>query len=445
MRTPRYPLKSWLAAFLGMLLLSLPAGGAKAGEAAPDPAGDPSLVDELHSQGILTDEKYAQLKERETRTQRVIDYLTDFRIGTLTYLDYSYGEHTAERMEYFQGQPVYTRRYEAWNRFTVTRGYIDIRKDIVSWLGFRATPDVHQDEAGDFVLRMKYLYAEFRPPQLLFLSDLKARVGIVPMPWLAFEESINPYRCQGTMFLERAGIFNSADVGVSAQGYWGSRLQDDLGSDVLGAFAGKWGSWCVGVYNGAGYHENEDNNNKVPEYRVTVRPLPSWAPGLQLSYFGLYGEGNLRTTWGGWPLYAVNLGMLSYQNEWVVFTGQYARVLGNSSGTLVVPGTNQALHAQGFSFFFNTQVPRLLDRKLNVFGRYDYFDPDVKGWVAGGDDAYQLIIAGLAWRFFERCQVLGAYQRTLYDKNSGGVGMPPVANNDLKDSWTAQLVLQIAF
>ena len=55
---------------------------------------------------------------------------------------------------------------------------------------------------------------------------MKTEVGLGHIPWLDFEESVNPYRCQGTMAIERAGVFNSADLGVSIRGDFGGKLED---------------------------------------------------------------------------------------------------------------------------------------------------------------------------------------------------------------------------
>jgi hypothetical protein len=197
------------------------------------------------------------------------------------------------------------------------------------------------------------------------------------------------------------------------------------------------------VYNGGGYHATEENQNKVPEWRLSVRPLPDIVPGLQVHYFGLYGEGNQEYA-NGFPQYEVNLGMLSYQNEWVIFTGQYAQTWGNNKGSLVVPGTDQALHGEGYSFFFNTKLP-VLDRKLNFFARYDHFNPDTKDAVTPGDACYELVNGGLAWEFYHHFMWLLVYQRTMYEKNNGGLGKVPVLDDNLADDWQVQTVLQISF
>ena len=52
------------------------------------------------------------------------------------------------------------------------------------------------------------------------------------MPWLDFEEHINNFRMQDTMFMERNGLFNSADVGVMAGGNLGRHDVDDYQKNV---------------------------------------------------------------------------------------------------------------------------------------------------------------------------------------------------------------------
>ncbi len=390
--------------------------------------GDETLLDNLHKKGIVTDEEYEELAKRDKAVDKVLKVLEGIQIGTLSYFDYSGGREKDD---------------QSFNRFMITRGYLIVKKQLTPWLGFRITPDVTLDDTGDFKLRLKYLYAEFGPPNLGFLTEMKSEVGMGHMPWLDFEEHINPYRLQGTMFIERAKTFNSADLGISVRGNLFGQLDEAYQTSVSKYYAGRYGSWHVGVFNGAGYHASEDNENKIPEWRLTIRPLPDLIPGLQASYFGLYGEGNAISV-SDYPDYRVHLGMLSYQNEWVIFTGQYAQTWGNNSGSLVVPGTDEALRGEGYSIFFNTKLP-VLDRRLNLFARYDRFDPDRKDDVTAGDDGYDLVNGGVAWEFFHHWYWLLAYERTLYGRNNGGIGKAPSLDKDLEDDWKVQTVLQMSF
>lgn len=96
--------------------------------------GDETLLENLHKKGIVSDEEYAQLKERDKAMDKVLNFLGGIQVGTLSYFDFSGGKHD-------NGQ--------AYNQFQITRGYINIKKQLTPWLGFRITPDAHQDDSGD--------------------------------------------------------------------------------------------------------------------------------------------------------------------------------------------------------------------------------------------------------------------------------------------------------
>jgi len=415
-----------LGALAILAFIQLSAGAPVRAEGVAASGG--SLVDKLHEKQILTDEEYNQLRDRDSRVDGLLKLLDGLSVGTLAYVEFSGGKEKNDH---------------SFNRFALNRGYINVKKTLTPWLRFRVTPDAYQESNGDFKLRLKYLYAEMVPPSVSFLTDMAAEVGIGHMPWLDFEEHINPYRCQGTMFIERAKTFNSADLGVSLRGYFGGQLDQDFQKKVGKYYAGRYGSWHLGIYNGGGYHAAEKNENKIPQVRVTLRPLPGLIPGLQASYFGLFGRGNDKI-FGVSPEYHVNLCMLSYQDSWVTLTGQYARTRGDNKGSLVVPGTNTALRGEGYSFFFNTRLP-VLDRKLNLFARYDHFDPDTRSWVTGGQDAYDLVNGGLAWEFYSHWLLLAVYEQVMYENNCTGPGAVPKAGSNLEDDLRGQLVLQISF
>ena len=108
------------------------------------------------------------------------------------------------------------------------------------------------------------------------------------------------------------------------------------------------------------------------------------------------------------------------------------------------PEPSEALGGEGYSFFFNTKLP-VLDRKLNLFARYDHFDPDRKNEVTTGDDCYDLVNGGVAWEFYHHFMWLLAYEQIMYEKNNGGLGKVPAEDDNLADDWRVQTVLQISF
>ena len=421
------------------------------------------LLKVLIRKGILTEEEAIEIEKeaaQEARKQEArkqeettkeaqekkasLKGLQGIKLGTLTYLDYSMGEEKG----------VDT------SAFAITRGYFNFKKQITPWMGFRLTPDIHRDSTGDIKVRIKYAYAWFKLPSLGFLRDIKSEVGQGHFPWLDFQEHVNPYRCQGTMPRERAGTFNSADLGLGVTGYFGGKLPEDYVKElarhypIFDHYTGKFGSWHLGLYNGGGYHAAEKNNNKPIEGRLTLRPfgaVDSYLRGLQLSYFFIRGKGNVAQNA---PDYKVDLFMVSFQHPWFVVTAEYSTSKGNNSGTWVVPNTNRALKTRLYSVFGDVTLP-VLEEKLHAFARYDQFDPDTKNWLTNGQgkDNYRLYMAGLAYYFYKKNIFLVTYEKTDYQENlaAGRWGHPYGGPDHIqiganpKDDYRVQAVLQIAF
>ena len=400
------------------------------------------LIDKLIEKGLITEEEGTAIRKEAETIERhdgekgdkhlaLPKGLKGLSVGMLAYIDYSSGV-----------EPEHGGGESSYNEFRLTRGYFTVKKKLFPWMHTRVTIDTHQDETGDYKNRLKYLYAELRPPDLGFLTNMKSEIGLGHIPWLDFEEHINPYRCQGTMAIERAGTFNSADTGVSLRGYLGGKLKDAEEKTGSHYYDGRYGSWHLGVYNGSGYHESEDNNNKALEGRLTVRPLPEAIPGLQLSYFGICGEGNKEASDGDYPDYNVNLGMVSYEHPRVTLTAQYFQTEGNAKGKWV-DATGDALDTAGYSFFGKVKLP-VMDEKLSLFARYDHFDQDDDDRIAD-DTAYDMFMSGLAWDVYKGNLLMLVYETTDYEDNAGKKTKAPEVDSDLGDDHRIQAVWQIKF
>jgi hypothetical protein len=223
------------------------------------------------------------------------------------------------------------------------------------------------------------------------------------MPWLDFEEHINNYRMQDTMFMERNGLFNSADIGVTMMGLLGGTLPESYQKTVSKDYPGRYGSFAFGVYNGGGYHASEANTNKVIEGRLTIRPLPDVVPGLQVSYFGINGKGNTAAE----PDWTLNSAMLSYEHRRFVVTGTWADGTGNQKGDAVDAAGN-ALDRDGWSVFAEAK----LTPKWGLIGRYDQFDPN----KSLDDDDNTRTIAGLVHHLGKGNDIVLDYDKVDYAK-----------------------------
>ena len=216
------------------------------------------------------------------------------RVGVLSYVQYD-----AE-----------LKNRDAFSAFDLTRAYVNVNGQLAKNVRFRFTPDVRRvtdsSLAGSLVLRVKYAFVEL---DNITAARSWVRFGAHQTPWLDFEESINRYRVQGTMFSEREGLIpGSSDFGV---GYFTP--------------LGKYIDVQAGVYNGEGYTQTDVNKYKSAQGRLTLRPLAGRgvANGLRLS--GFYNA--------GW--YAANrprrLGIVmgSFEHTNVVATLQYLKATEN--------------------------------------------------------------------------------------------------------------------
>ena len=333
-------------------------------------------------------------------------------IGTLWYLSGGFGKSNGAD----------------FSNVRITRGYLTLKFKPVPWFQPRVPLDTSQDSSGDWKVRLKYMHAKFvLPVETAWVTEPNVEFGLVHGPWFDYEENINRYRMQGTMFVERNGVINSADTGVTVAMLLGKKLPKAYQQSVSNEYPGEFGSIAFGVYNGGGYHAAENNTNKVFESRVSVRPLGPILPNLQLSYLLIYGKGNTpaqvcddtgANCYPGEPAWRLNAGMASFEDEYFVATAQVAKGRGNQSGSKI-DAAGAALTSEGYSGFAEVRLPWI---DSSLVGRYDHWN-----WAGTGTDR---VIAGFAYRFLgEGNVVLLDYDRSMPD---GGT-----------DSWEAKLTVQV--
>lgn len=297
-----------------------------------------------------------------------------------------------------------------FNQFFLNRGYITVQKTFSSKVSGRITPDISVDKEGDgegdVELRLKYCYVKYELPTQFIFTKPFIEFGLVHRPWLDFEEHINEYRVQGTMFLERNKIFNSGDYGVTLVSLLGGEMDDDYQKRVTGSYPGKYGSIALGLYNGGGYHAIEKNTNKTFEWRLTLRPLIHIIPGMQFSYLGAAGAGNNQQS-TDWNFHS---GFLSWEHHRFVLTGMYFIGTGNSYGTAIDAAGN-SLSQNGYSFFGEL---KFLNSKISWIGRYDYLHAKVQPMAT----IQKRYITGIAYNFIKGCKMLLDYDALTANNSS---------------------------
>jgi hypothetical protein len=226
---------------------------------------------------------------------------------------------------------------------------------------------------------------------------------------------------EGTMFLERNKLLNSADLGGTLGVLLGRKLPKDYQKRVSKKYPGSWGSIQLGIYNGGGYHAAENNNDKVFASRVSLRPLAPWLPNLQLSHFLVTGKGDTEYT----PSWLLNNMMASFEHEYFTLTAQVGLGEGNQKGDKVSK-PNESLDWFGYSFFGEAKLPMI---NSTAIVRVDRFDWDTDG----GDPESTRLIAGVAYHFLPHNFALLSLDRVAHDG-----GAKPT-------DWQVKLTLQVKY
>lgn len=289
------------------------------------------------------------------------------------------------------------------NEFLLKRGYITFNKRFNEHLSARITQDVNVDREGDgegdIEIRLKYGFLRYQFDGGSLFYKPYVEFGMVSRPWIDFEQSINRYRVQGTMFLERYGILSSADYGLSFVSLLGGELDEDYQKNVSRSFPGKYGSFAIGIYNGGGYHAIEKNENKTIDGRLSIRPVPEILPGFQVSAVGAFGKGNV----GSSPEYKTIAGILSYESRIIDLTGTFYSGTGFEDGSQLnsigKPPSNN-----GYSVFADFNIPKT---SFNLIGRYDNFTSDSDSFKSKSER----YIIGVAYYFFGDSKILIDYDR----------------------------------
>jgi hypothetical protein len=293
------------------------------------------------------------------------------------------------------------------NSFAVNRAYLTLTKEVNDWLGLNVTTDIFtskdsDDKANGWEIRLKNAYAN------LNLIGTQTRIGLIPTFSDSYDSAIWPYRVQGKNLLDETEIQSSADFGISNQGTFGGVLEDEEFLAYAGkAFAGKWGGYMAGVYNGSGYSNSEANGNKVISGLVYVRPFPTVEilKGLQLAYTGTYGKSNEKIAAGNtddFPDLSVNVVQTSLQHKMFAVMGQY--YWGKGAYKSTEENDRKGYLIEGF-----VRIPYL--EKLRLFGKYYRFDPNTDI----NDDEYQTYVGGLSYDFSKEFMPFISYEHRKYE------------------------------
>jgi hypothetical protein len=325
-------------------------------------------------------------------------------------------------------------RAKDFNKFDVERVYLTFRMPAGDRASIRVTTDVFQQQTPGndafyqgWALRLKFAYLQYN-----YLTGTPAnwtavaRMGMVQNVVVDHEEQFWP-RWIAATDLERAGLFNAADVGVS----------------TLITMPDKFGEIYAAVENGPGYMSREMDRFKDPQVRITLTPLansrnkmlttftlsPWYYKGAVASRFvasapppitnGPVGSGLDRDRWG--VLAGIRDPRLTLGAQYTGFKGESEN--GNNtvgSPRVVVDSTGHMV--SGFAIVKPLAFADTANTRLGVIARYDKVTTNTDT-----DASYHVFIGGLLFDLTRRASLSFDYQETLPDKNTallGGINQP---------------------
>ncbi len=153
----------------------------------------------------------------------------------------------------------------------------------------------------------------------------------------------------------------------------------------------------MGIFNGSGYHRLESNNNKTLDWRLTVRPLPNFLPGLLASYHGVFGKGNSDRN----NRHQLNGYNLVYEHQWFVLSAQYYTGIGNPTDSFINEEDESPISHEGYSFFAEFREPKT---KLGVWARYDNQYKNFKNNSLSHTE--ERIILSAVWHFYKNNKLI---------------------------------------
>ena len=283
---------------------------------------------------------------------------------------------------------------ETTNKFGMTRNYLQVKayfadhpKDYM-----RVTLDAKQNKNFDtnsLDVRVKYAF--------LYLDSILpytgVEIGLAHTPWLDFEEHHGwYYRSLGETFGEQHNgghLHTSSDYGINF------KTKTDYFSSELG------------IFNGAGYHGDEDGEGLRGAWRLTGHLLGTGKEHVHksdtyadVSFFGQYGKdenkvGDANGDYAWYGLHAV------YNQPEFLFAAQY----------LVTDKADVSRKGDGWSVNGEFRLMTLNDSldKWNILGRYDDYTVDA------GDIEKTTTIAGIAYKYNKYVEFVADYQKDTKD------------------------------
>lgn len=299
----------------------------------------------------------------------------------------------------------------SYSAFELTRAYLNFKANLTDNVSVRITTDVATDQDGFKKLYAKYAYVEVRD----LIPQAKIRFGLQTPPWGSFiEQNYWRYRMIDKPFFSYWKIFSTADFGLGILGeLWDGRINYHLAvlngegykgieQDRFKEYVGRV-SFCIGskdrfeILPSIGYSTHRWNNSDKFKDDVIMAGLGIDFWRIHLA--GEYLQGTYTLPSGEYPLINGRLpdGALD--------------AIKSSAPPDMFLSKYKDINYGGWAVYFNALLPL----KLNLFARYDFYDPNFDSDY--DNDAQTMWMAGICWHPINNLWISLDYREMLFQEN----------------------------
>ena len=277
-----------------------------------------------------------------------------------------------------------------YGAFQITRAYFTVKADLSDKLKVRLTSDVYTDEDGLSRVFLKYAYVEIRR----VIPAHKIRFGLQSPPWGGYiEQNYWGYRLVDQAFFDYWKFFSTADFGVGILGeLWEGKI-----------------NYQLAVLNGEGYKKIEQDQFKEYVGRISLdlgkpdkfRIIPSLGYSSHRWNDSDKFKDEVLMAGLGMDFWRIHLAGEYLQGVYTLPAGEYPMIGGRfpegavsaleASSPDKLLNENKDIDYGGWAVYFNLSLPY----QLNVFGRYDFYDPNLDSDY--DNDAQEMWMAGICW------------------------------------------------